>query len=112
MSVPATARCIRKRSTPGVFAVGEGRTLRIADDEARTSWWATPLEEALAAKREALAAEREALAAKREALAAEREALAAKREALAAVEAERAGKEAALARVAELERALAERRGG
>jgi hypothetical protein len=63
-----------------LFAVDEGRSFRIADDEAGTSWWTTPEE----AERAAKEAER------------------------AAKEAERAAKEAALRRVAELEALLAE----
>ena len=85
-----------------VFAVDEGRALRIADDEAGTSWWATPLE----AERAAKEAER---AAKEAALAAADTERAAKEAALFTAEAERAAKEAALARVAELERALGRR---
>jgi Uma2 family endonuclease len=46
-----------------VFAVDEGRRLRIADDEQGTSWWLTPTEAERAAKEAALArvAELEAL---------------------------------------------------
>ncbi|NUQ76712.1 MAG: Uma2 family endonuclease [Polyangiaceae bacterium] len=77
-----------------LFTVDEGRSFRIADDQAGTSWWMTP-EEAERAAKEAERAEKEAERAAKEA---ER----------AAKEAERAAKEAALRRVAELEARLAE----
>jgi Uma2 family endonuclease len=71
-----------------LFAVDEGRKLRIAGDREGTVWWPTGEE-----------AERAAKEAERTAKEAER----------AAKEAERAAKEAALARVAELEAKLAGR---
>jgi len=67
-----------------LFAVHEGRRLRIADDEQGTSWWMTATE----AEREGKEREREAK------------------------EREREAKEAALARVAVLEAELARRSGG
>jgi len=74
-----------------LFAVDEGRRLRIADDEHGTLWWTT-------AKEAALVAERAERAAKELALAAERS--------------ERAAKEAALIRISELEAELARRTRG
>jgi Uma2 family endonuclease len=71
-----------------LFAVDEGRQLRIASDEAGTDWWMTG-EEASRAAKDAERAEKDA----------ER----------AAKEAERAAKEEALRRVAELEAKLAAR---
>jgi hypothetical protein len=76
-----------------LFAVGEGRLLRIAEDEAGTRWWMTEAE-----------AERAAKEAERAAKEAER---AAKDEALRMLEAERAAKDEALRRIAELEAKLA-----
>jgi Uma2 family endonuclease len=84
-------------------AVEEGRKLRIADDAAGDRPWLTRAEAAVAAKEAALVA-REA------ALAAEKAALAELAEERAALAEERAAKEAALARVAELEAKLARRR--
>ena len=75
-----------------VFAVDEGRRLRIAEDREGTRWWRTREEEA----REGREAERVAKEAERVAREAER----------IAKEAERAAKEAALARLAELEARL------
>jgi Uma2 family endonuclease len=80
-----------------LVAVDEGRRLRLADDEALTSFWITPEE----AERAAKEAERAAKEAERAAKEAER----------AAKEAERAAKEAALAKVAELEEQLRRLRG-
>jgi Uma2 family endonuclease len=80
----------------------EGRCLRIAGEEDGSDLWPTPEE----AERTLRESER---AAKERALAAKERALAAKERALAAQEDERAQKEKALARVAELERELVER---
>lgn len=82
-----------------LFAVDEGRRLRIADDEDGTSWWMTSAE----AERAAKETEREAKETEREAKEREREAKERERE---AKEREREAKEAALARVAELEAQL------
>lgn len=76
-----------------LFAIDEGRSLRIASDEAGTAWWMTGEE-----------AERAAKEAERAAKEAER---AAKEQALRDVEAERAAKGEALRRIAELEAELA-----
>ena len=99
-----------------IFAVDEGRSFRIADDEAGTSWWMTPAEAERAAKeveRAAKEAERTAKEVERAAKEAERAAKEVERTAKeaerAAKEVERAAKEAALRRVAELEALLAER---
>jgi Uma2 family endonuclease len=75
-----------------LFAVDEGRSIRIASDEAGTAWWMTREEAERAAKEAALRR-----------VDAER---AAKEAALRRVDAERVAKEAALRRVAELEAAL------
>ena len=83
-----------------LFAVDEGRRLRIADDRDGTSWWMTPTETERAAKE----AERRA---KEAALAATEAALALAETERGAKEEERRAKEAALARVVELEAELA-----
>ena len=89
-----------------LFAVHEGLLLRIADDEAGTTWWMTGEEAERAAKeaeRAAKEAERAAKEAERAAKEAER---AAKEEALRRLDAERAEKEEALRRLAQLEALL------
>ncbi len=78
-----------------LFAVDDGKRLRIAEDREGTRWWMTALEAERAAKENERAAKENERAAKEN----ER----------AAKEAERAAKEAALARIAELEAALAKR---
>lgn len=97
-----------------LFVVDEGRSFRLADDEEGTSWWMTPEEAERAAKEAALRREREERDAKDAALRREREerdakdaALRREREERDAKEGERAAKEAALKRVAELEAMLA-----
>jgi len=80
---------VRSEAVQGwLFAVNEGRSLRIADDEQGTSWWMTPEEAERAGK---VVAQRQAEAAQRQAEAAQRQAEAAQRQA----EEERAAKEAA-----------------
>ena len=91
-----------------LFAVDEGRSFRLADDEAGTSWWMTPEESERAAKEAERAAKEAERAEKEAALQREQAERAAKEAEHAAKEAEKTAKEAALRRIAELEALLAE----
>lgn len=92
-----------------LFAVDEGRRLRIADDPAGTLWWRTPAEDAYAARQAALVERESALREKDAALLEKEAALLEKETARLEKETERLEKEAALARIAELEEALRRR---